>query len=216
MAEADTRIETLEDAVKVLKGEVRRSLVYLRSLLIREDSPLNAAALSRRAAPPDSFRSTKARFPLLFPSRAFEFFFVDENFDRLYENENRLSAVTSSFAILAIMIACLGLFALASLIVTQRTKEIGVRKILGASVLGIVLLLTGVFTRLVGLAFILACPISYFAANKWLADFAYRTDLGIEIFMLAGLLSIVISFFTVSYHSVKAAVANPVEALRYE
>ncbi len=158
----------------------------------------------------------KEKWQTLDPSRAFEFFFVDENFDRLYENENRLSAVTSSFAILAIMIACLGLFALASLIVTQRTKEIGVRKILGASVLGIVLLLTGVFTRLVGLAFILACPISYFAANKWLADFAYRTDLGIEIFMLAGLLSIVISFFTVSYHSVKAALANPVEALRYE
>ena len=119
-------------------------------------------------------------------------------------------------AIVAIIIACLGLFALTSLTVTQRTKEIGVRKILGASIPGIVMLLTKVFTRLVGLAFILACPIAYFAADRWLSNFAYRTDIGLDIFALAGLISMVIAFLTVSYHSIKAALANPVKALKYE
>ena len=150
------------------------------------------------------------------PSRAFDFFFVDDNFDRLYENESRLSTVTSSFAVLAIIIASLGLFALASLMVTQRTKEIGVRKTLGASTVGIVLLLTKIFTRLVGIALILACPLAYFASDKWLADFAYRTEIGIDVFVWAGLLSLGIAFLTVSFHSIRAALANPSKALRYE
>ena len=158
----------------------------------------------------------RERWQELDPTRAFDFVFVDENFDRLYENENRLAAVASSFAVIAIIIACLGLFALASLMVTQRTKEIGVRKALGASVGNIVLLLTMVFTRLVGIAFVIAAPIAYLAAKGWLGDFAYRTNIGLEVFIAAGLLSLIIAFLAVAYHSIKAALANPVESLRYE
>ncbi len=150
------------------------------------------------------------------PSRKFEYFFVDENFDRLYASENRLTTVTGAFTVLAILIACLGLFGLASLMVAQRTKEIGIRKTLGATVTNIVLQLTKTFTLLVGLAFIIACPLAYYLANTWLNDFAYRITIGLEIFVSAGILAVVVGFVTVSYHSIKAALMNPVDSLRYE
>ncbi len=150
------------------------------------------------------------------PTRAFEFFFVDENFNRLYESENRLAAVAGSFTILAIIVSCLGLFALASLMITHRTKEIGVRKVLGASVSNIVYQLSKDFTKFVLVAFVIACPIAYFAMNKWLQDFAYRIDILWWVFALAGGLVLVIVLLTVSTQAIRAALANPVESLRYE
>jgi putative ABC transport system permease protein len=146
----------------------------------------------------------------------FRYNFLDEDFGRLFRNEERQSKIFGYFTILAIFIACLGLFGLASFIAEQRTKEIGVRKVLGASVQQIILLLSKDFTKLVTIAFAIAAPVAYFAMNKWLQDFAYRTDLSPAIFALAGVLALLIAWLTVSYQAIKAALTNPVEALRYE
>ena len=150
-------------------------------------------------------------------NRPFQYTFLDANLDEIYESEQDLSAVVRFATLLAIFIACLGLFGLASFTAEQRTKEIGVRKTLGASVASIVLLLSKEFTKLVVVAFVVAAPVAYFAMDQWwLQDFAYRIDISWPIFLLAGLSALLIAWLTVSYQSVKAALTNPVEALRYE
>ena len=150
------------------------------------------------------------------PTRPFDYFFVDENFDQLYRVQDRLVAAASAFSILAILIACLGLFGLASLMVAQRTREIGVRKVLGASASRITLLLSKDFTKLVAVAFVVGTPVTYLAMNRWLENFAYRVDIAWWIFLLAGLIALLVAFLTVSYQSIKAALANPMKALRHE
>ena len=120
------------------------------------------------------------------------------------------------FSSLAIFVACLGLFGLISFSAEQRTKEIGIRKVLGASISGIVLLISKEFTRWVLAANIIAWPVAYFVMNKWLQNFAYRARIGIEYFVLSALLAFVIALITVSYQSVKAAMANPVDSIKYE
>ncbi len=150
------------------------------------------------------------------PERAFEYSFLDSDFAALYNSEERMQAIVGNFSFLAIFIACLGLFGLASFTMQQRTKEIGVRKVLGASVSGIVLKLSRDFTRLVLIAFIVASPLAYFAMNAWLQNFAYRTVIGFGVFAWSGLLAFVIALLTVSSQAIKAALANPVDALRYE
>ena len=120
------------------------------------------------------------------------------------------------FALLAILISCLGLFGLASFVAEQRTKEIGIRKALGASVSGIVLLLSKEFTKWVLLANIIAWPIAYYVMAKWLENFAYRMDIGLWVFVLSGTLAFIIAIITVIFQAVKAALANPVDSLRYE
>ena len=127
-----------------------------------------------------------------------------------------MSQIFSYFTFLAILIACLGLFGLASFTAEQRTKEIGIRKALGASVSEIIFLLSKEFTRWVLVANIIAWPLAYFAMNRWLQNFAYRINIGIGTFILAALLALVIALLTVGYQAIKAARANPVEALRYE
>ncbi len=148
--------------------------------------------------------------------RRFEYFFVDENFDALYHSEERLSQIITFFSFVAIFIACLGLFGLASYTAEQRTKEIGIRKVLGAPVSRIILLLSADFTKWVLVANVIAWPVAYFAISKWLENFAYRTNLNISIFILSGALALVTALLTVSYQTLKAALANPVDSLRYE
>jgi putative ABC transport system permease protein len=150
------------------------------------------------------------------PNRAFEYSFLDQDFEALYRSEERMQAIFSYFAFLAILIACLGLFGLASFMIQQRTKEIGVRKVLGASVTGIVGLLSKEFVKLVLAANLIAWPLAYFVMKRWLQDFAYRVDINVTTFVLAAVLALVIALLTVSYQAIKAALANPVEALRYE
>ena len=153
----------------------------------------------------------------IMPNYAFEYTFLDEDFDGLYKADALKGTLLGYFALLTIFIACLGLFGLASFTAEQRTKEIGVRKTLGASVTSIVLLLSKEFTKLVVVAFAVAAPVAYFAMDQWwLQDFAYRIDISWPIFLMAGLSALVIAWLTVSYQSVKAALTNPVEALRYE
>jgi putative ABC transport system permease protein len=148
--------------------------------------------------------------------RPLEYVFLDENFDKLYGAEQKLSRLFSAFSFLAILIACLGLFGLASFASEQRTKEIGVRKTLGASVANIVLLFSREFTRWVLVANVLAWPIAYFAMSRWLQSFAYRVDIRLWMFLLAASLALAIALLTVSFQAMKAALANPVDALRYE
>ncbi len=150
------------------------------------------------------------------PDQPFEYSFLDQDFDALYQAEQRLGKIFIAFAIFAILIACLGLFGLASFTAEQRTKEIGVRKVLGASVPQLVVLLSKEFTLLVVIAFVIAAPLSFFAMKDWLAAFAYHANIGLEIFVLAGVLALVIAWLTVSYQSIRAAMANPVDSLRYE
>jgi putative ABC transport system permease protein len=150
------------------------------------------------------------------PNRPFEYFFLDDYFDRLYKTEHNLGNLFSVFSILAVFIACLGLFGLAAFSVEQRTKEIGIRKVLGATVPGVVLRLSKDLIQGVLLANIIAWPIAYYAINKWLQNFAYRIDMRWWMFVLAGGIALIIALLTVSWQAIRAATANPVEALRYE
>lgn len=150
------------------------------------------------------------------PNSSFEFSFQDEQFESMYRNESTMGTLATFFAILAIFISCLGLFGLASFTAEQRTKEIGIRKVLGASIPNLVLLLSKEFIKLVAMAFALAAPLAYYFMTGWLDDFAYHTSLKWHLFAFAGILSLIIAFFTVSYQAIKVALANPVESLRYE
>ena len=149
-------------------------------------------------------------------SAPFEYRFLDEELDQLYRAELRLERIFKTFSGLAIFIACLGLFGLASFTAEQRTKEIGIRKTLGASVANVVVLLSRDFTLLVIVANVIAWPAAYYGMSRWLEGFAYRIDLGWETFVLGGIAALAIAWLTVSWQAVKAALANPVEALRYE
>jgi putative ABC transport system permease protein len=150
------------------------------------------------------------------PNRPFQFLFLDDSFDSLYRQEDRLKTITLYFSFLAVFIGCLGLFGMASFTAEQRTKEIGIRKVLGASVGGIIRLLAKEFVVLVLLANLISLPAAYFVMNRWLESFAYRMDVQFWVFILTSVLSLSIALITVSYQAVRAALANPVDSLRYE
>jgi putative ABC transport system permease protein len=152
----------------------------------------------------------------LFPGEIFEYFFVDEAFDRQYATEVRMGVLFRAFTGIALFIACLGLFGLAAFTAERRTKEIGIRKALGASVPGIVGLLNGEFTKWVLLANVIAWPAAYFAGRKWLENFAVRMPMPWGLFLLATVLALAVAQLTVGYQSLRAAAANPVDSLRYE
>jgi len=150
------------------------------------------------------------------PGHPFNYRFLDEALDDLYRSEQRIGMILRYFSILAIFISCLGLFGLASFMAEQRTKEIGIRKVLGASVSNIVLLLSREFTKWVLLANIIAWPVAYFAMHKWLQSYAYSTNIALWSFILSGAIALIIATVAVSYQSIKAAVTNPADSLRYE
>ena len=150
------------------------------------------------------------------PADTFEYYFLDELFEAQYVAEEDFGNLFLSFALLAIFISCLGLLGLAAYSTIQRKKEIGIRKIIGASVSGIVNLLSKEFVKLVGIAFLIAAPIAWFVMQNWLEDFAYRIDIEWWMLLLAGILAIVIALVTVSFQAITAAIANPVNALRSE
>lgn len=150
------------------------------------------------------------------PAAPFEYRFVDEILAEYYESEENLSAIINSFTFLAILIACLGLLGLISFTVEQKTKEIGIRKVLGATISSVVVILSQEFAKLVMIANLIAWPIAYLVINQWLRGFAYHTDINPAIFISAGVLALAIALLTVSLQTIRAAFANPVEALRYE
>jgi putative ABC transport system permease protein len=146
----------------------------------------------------------------------FSYRFLDDSFNKMYLAEQRIGKVAIVFAVLAILIACLGLFGLATYMAEQRTKEIGVRKVLGASVNNIIVMLSADFLKLVVVAAVIAFPLAWWSMNNWLQDFAYRINLGWWIFAVAGILAVLIALFTISFQATKAALRNPVRSLRTE
>ncbi|GGH22247.1 ABC transporter permease [Dyadobacter endophyticus] len=151
-----------------------------------------------------------------YPDRPFSYYFLDEFYDRQYRADERFEALFLNFAALAIFISCMGLLGLASYATVQRTKEIGVRKVLGASVASIVGLLSKDFLQLVGLAFVIAAPLAWFVMHRWLESFAYKTPIHLWIFLAAALLSALVALATISFQSIRAALVNPVKSLRSE
>ncbi|HSP88214.1 MAG TPA: FtsX-like permease family protein, partial [Ignavibacteriaceae bacterium] len=150
------------------------------------------------------------------PNHPFEYSFLDDEFNQLYKSEQSFAELISGFTWLAIFIACLGLFGLASYMTEQRTKEIGIRKVLGASIGSILFLTTKQFIILVLIANIVAWPLAYYFMSNWLLDFAYRINIGFETFIAAAVLTVLIAILTVSFQAIKAAITNPVKSLRYE
>ena len=165
---------------------------------------------------PGTIKAIESNWNRIIPNRPFDYNFLDEFFDKQYRAEEKFGNLFSNFAVFAIFISCLGLLGLALYSTIQRTKEIGVRKVLGASISGIVSLLSLDFVKLVMIAFVIATPIAWFGMKTWLADFAYRTSLSWYIFALAGITAIVIACCTIGFHAIKAALANPVKTLRSE
>lgn len=150
------------------------------------------------------------------PDSKFSFYFLDDEFNKLYNNEARLGRIFGIFASIAIFIGCLGLFGMSSFIATNKSKEIGVRKVLGASVTGIVTMLSKEFVSLIVISNIIAAPVAYFTMKQWLKDFAYRSDIDLLIFVISGLSALLIAIATVSFHTIKAANTNPVKTLKQE
>jgi putative ABC transport system permease protein len=148
--------------------------------------------------------------------RPFEYHFLDEDYSRLYKSEERTAGIFTTFSSLAIFLACLGLFALTAYSIVQRTKEIGIRKILGANISSIITLLSKDFLFLVLIGFIIASPIAWYATHRWLQDFSYRINIQWWVFAVAGIAAILISIITISFQALKAAVGNPVKSLRSE
>jgi putative ABC transport system permease protein len=165
---------------------------------------------------PATLEAIQKAYASYFPGNVFDYYFLDEKFNRQYNNDYLFGKVFSLFAALAILIACLGLSGLSLLTSTQRTREIGIRKVLGASVAGIVLLLSKDFIKLVLLAIIIASPVAWYMMQLWLQDFAYRVDISWWIFASAGLLSVVIALLVIGFHTVRSAFANPTKSLRAE
>ncbi|TSD66896.1 FtsX-like permease family protein [Inquilinus sp. KBS0705] len=165
---------------------------------------------------PATIAGVEAKWKELIPNRPFSYFFLDEFFDRQYRSEERFGKLFFNFSILAIAISCLGLLGLASYSTYQRTREIGIRKVLGASTPGIVNMLSVDFMKLVAISFIIATPVAWYFMYKWLQDFAYRIDIQWWVFLLAGVMAMVVALVTISFQAIKAALSNPVKSLRSE
>jgi ABC-type antimicrobial peptide transport system permease subunit len=165
---------------------------------------------------PTSLSAVENIWGSVIPDYPFDYRFMDETFDRMYRAESRIGTLLNYFTVLAVLIACLGLFGLASFTAEQRTKEIGIRKVLGATVSQVTFLLCREFFVLVLLANVLAWPLAYFGMKSWLANYAYRTSLGWMIFVAAMVLALVVALASVSFQALRAAVTNPARALKYE
>jgi putative ABC transport system permease protein len=152
----------------------------------------------------------------LIPNRPFTYFFMDEFFDRQYRSEERFGKLFFYFALLAIIISCLGLLGLASYSALQRTREIGIRKVMGASVSDIVRLLSKDFLKLVIISFIIATPLAWYCMYQWVKTFAYQSTISWWIFIMSGILALVIAVLTISYQAIKAAITDPVKSMRSE
>lgn len=160
--------------------------------------------------------AAEEKWKTLAPDQPFKYLFLDQNLHAQYAAEKQAGNVFAVFSGLAIVIACVGLFGLAAYTANLRTKEIGVRKVMGASVFSVVILLSKEFTKLIVVAFVLSVPFSWFIMDRWLEGFAFRVDLGVGVFLLAGGLALLISWITVSYQSIRAAIVNPIKSLRSE
>jgi len=201
-----------------LHNEIRPLAIY-NSLMWNTDNPDDFNVISVRTKT-DNVQETvgflKSKWKEFDSRYPFEYFFVDEQYDAFYRAEEHMGQLFEYFTVLAIIIGCLGLFGLASYTAEQRTKEIGIRKVLGATAPNIILLLVREFTKWIVIAVVVAWPAGYFLMNSWLQNFAYRIDLGAVTFITAAGIALLIAVFTVGYQAVKAALSSPVNALKYE
>jgi putative ABC transport system permease protein len=165
---------------------------------------------------PQTISFLESKWKELVPDRPFGYHFMDEDYNRLYQSETRLGKIMKVFTGIGILLACFGLFGLSSYTMQQRVKEVGIRKVLGASVSGITALLAKDFIGLIALSFIVAFPVAWWAAHEWLRNYAYRIDINWPVFLVTALLVLLIALITISFQSIKAAIANPVKSLRAE
>nr|WP_293841066.1 ABC transporter permease [uncultured Arsenicibacter sp.] len=207
---------TVIGVVKNFHFESLRSNIGALSLVLEPNTTSAAFRLSKTADVPAIISQIEAKWKKMAPGLPFNYSFLQDNFDQVYRAEQRIASVVLLFSVLAILIACLGLFGLAAFMAEQRTKEIGVRKVLGASVTSVVALLSKDFLKLVLIAIVIASPLAWYVMNQWLDDFAYRITIDWWVFVLAGILAIGIALLTVSFQSIKAALINPVKSLKSE
>jgi putative ABC transport system permease protein len=198
-----------------LRHEVKPNVLYLTS---KTDWDRYDYLIARLKADhiPEALEDIKKTWKVHIADIPIEYHFVDDMIDELYQSEKRLSGLVNAFTLLAIVISCLGLFGMASFMAQQRTKEIGIRKVLGASVSRIIFLLTGEFAKWVLIANVIAWPVAFYAMRSWLNDYPYRIKIGVVIFVISGLAALAIALMTVIYQAVRAAVANPADSLKYE
>jgi putative ABC transport system permease protein len=206
--------------IGVLKDFHFESLHHRVQPLVLSNAPVfNRTYLALRLSTADldgTIAHLEEAWARLAPEWPLELNFLDARLGQLYQQEQRLSEVITAFAVLALLIACLGLFGLSAFMAEQRTKEIGIRKVMGASVPGIVALLSKDFLKLVAVAFVLAAPVAYIAMSRWLDAFAYRVDVGVGAFVMVGVLVPLAALLTVGFQAFRAALSNPVKVLRYE
>jgi len=205
--------------VGVVKDFHRTSLHSVIGPQLIGNDPGNFDELIIRISPENSdttLRLLMEKWKEINPQRPFDFFFLDTLLESQYGAEERLSDIISAFSVFAIFIACLGLFGMASFAAEQRTKEIGIRKVLGASAPGVVALLSKDFLKLIAIANLIAWPLAYFSMHKWLQNFAYKTGIDVWVFLFTGVMAMGIALATVSYQSIKAALLDPVDAIKYE
>jgi putative ABC transport system permease protein len=200
----DFHFRSLQEVIKPLSMRIEMKNISLISVKM---STQNTAA---------TLAAIENKWNMLIPNRPFSYYFLDEFFDRQYRAEQRFGKLFLNFAVLAIFISCLGLLGLASYSTLQRTREIGIRKVLGATVPGIVNMLSRDFIILVIISFFIASPLAYWFMHSWLKDFAYRIDISWWIFAIAGILASVIALGTISFQAIRAALSNPVKSLRSE
>jgi putative ABC transport system permease protein len=207
------------DVIGVIEDYHQKSLRYPLEPIRFMPAYSTNSQISVKLNPGDiskTIAAIKQKFESFFPGNFFEYSFLDEDFNRQYENEKLFSKAFGIFAAIAIFVACLGLLGLAMFSTIQRTKEIGVRKVLGASVSSILILVSKDFIKLVLFASIVAFPLAWWVMSKWLEDFSYRINISWWIFLIAGLVALLVALITVSFQAIKAAIANPVKSLRTE
>jgi putative ABC transport system permease protein len=193
-----------------------RSMGYLLPEAIDSDrKPFLLVKISSEVTS-DVISNIKGTWDSMSGGLPFEFTFLDEKVNSLYQNDNRAGRIVTLFSCLAIFVSCLGLFGLAAYVSEQRTKEIGVRKVLGAPLSHILWLLTGQFVKWVVIASLIAWPVGYWVMNRWLEGFAFRSSLSVWIFLVSGLVALIIATLTVSSQVIKAALTNPAQSLKYE
>ncbi|MEM1095702.1 MAG: ABC transporter permease [Bacteroidota bacterium] len=207
---------TVVGVVKDFNFRSQRNAIEPLMLQMTERRQGNLLVKVQAEHTPDILAGLEALHFRFDPDQPFKYEFLDERFEAFYRAEERLGQIFGFFAGLAVFVACLGLFGLAAFLAEQRTKEIGIRKVLGASASGLLMLLTRDFVKLVLVAVLVATPLAHIAMTQWLSDFAYRIDLGLGVFATAGVLAVGIALVTVSYQAWKVTRANPIEALRYE
>jgi putative ABC transport system permease protein len=202
--------------VKDFHFESMKSKIEAISMFLKPSSGNVSFKLDKTAQLSSIIKQIENKWAKMAPGQPFTYEFMDDSFDKVYKNEQRIGKISLAFAILTILVACLGLFGLVTFVAEQRIKEIGIRKVLGASVTSILQLLSKDFLKLIFISILLASPIAYYFMYRWLQDFEYRINIEWWVFLATGIVAITIALLTISYQAIKAAIANPVKSLKTE